>query len=457
MSVSHQISRRSILLCLVICASLTTRPSVAQTPVVSASADLRRLPPIDDEIASGETLEQLWGVALHNDRLLQAQQHQLDAANHQWNTARAARFPLVHITTNYGVRSDEPSFVTTGPLGTSTSPYAQDENLSLVSYADLPIYTSGLISNNVARASSHVSERELRKQQGILDTKMSVAEAYVQVLRAEKDLMVARSTIESLAAHVRDIEALHKHGRESLHDLLAARVAHIDAQQLGIQASNNLESHCAGLNRRLGRPLDTSVRLVSLDPPAGDDNLRELTSRALEDRFELTQLDLQVEQLQRQASALQAGSRPQVSLRGEYGYQENRFQTPQSLAALGITVAWTPYSGGRVRSEVASLESQALAVIQRREDLQSRIALEVKQNWLKLRQTRQRLVVTESALEHAEENLRINRVRYSLGSGTNSDVLHAEALRERSRRNHLHAKFDSLVAKLRLSRATNSL
>ena len=68
-----------------------------------------------------------------------------------------------------------------------------------------------------------------------------------------------------------------------------------------------------------------------------------------------------------------------------------------------------------------------------------------------------RIGVAESAVARADENLRVVRNRYQAGASTNVEVLDAEALREQSLSNHNDARFEVVLAKLRLARAIGSL
>jgi len=81
----------------------------------------------------------------------------------------------------------------------------------------------------------------------------------------------------------------------------------------------------------------------------------------------------------------------------------------------------------------------------------------VRQAWLGVDETQQRLLVTAGAVEQAEENLRIARERYGAGLGTQTQLLEAETLRVRALTNRDTAALDVGLARLRLARAVGSL
>jgi outer membrane protein TolC len=118
---------------------------------------------------------------------------------------------------------------------------------------------------------------------------------------------------------------------------------------------------------------------------------------------------------------------------------------------------WNVFDGGVVNHRAGAVERQAAALSEQREDLVSVVALQVRQAWLDVVETRKRLVVTQSAIAQAEENLRVVRDRYANGLSTHTEVLDAETLRATSEANHAAALYDAALAGLRLRRAVGEL
>ena len=109
------------------------------------------------------------------------------------------------------------------------------------------------------------------------------------------------------------------------------------------------------------------------------------------------------------------------------------------------------------RHKARALENEARASADARQDAESAIRLQVRQSWLDIQETRQRMTVAGQALEQAQENLRVARDRYTSGMGTNTEVLDAEALRHKSETNHIDAIYDNALAQLQLRRAVGIL
>ena len=77
-----------------------------------------------------------------------------------------------------------------------------------------------------------------------------------------------------------------------------------------------------------------------------------------------------------------------------------------------------------------------------REQLLDIVRLEVQDAWLTLGTARSRVAATEKAVEQAQENLRLERLRYSEGVGTSTEVLDAVSLLTTAEQNRLDARYD---------------
>lgn len=407
--------------------------------------------------AVAETLQQALDAALAVDRGLKAARENTAAAASLLDAAKSARLPGVSLEAGYTALSHAPA-AQAELFGTSVRlPLAQKESRAYRAATTLPLYTSGRIRSGIDSATALLDAAQLGEAGNAQDLRLRVAEAYVTVLRAMRGFAVAESHVASLAAHARDVGNLHEQGLVARNDLLSAGVSLADARQKAIQEGNGLDLAHAAYNRLLGRPLDQAVSLVELLPETADDPLPALTERALAQRTELAALAQQIRALRHQASGVRAETAPQVALNAGYGFQENRRQVHEEQWSATLGLRWSLFDGGVTRYRAGAVERQAAALAEQQDELASLIALQVRQAWLDVQETRQRTGVTQSAIAQAQENLRVVRDRYANGLSTHTEVLDAETLRVNSETNHARAIYDAVLAGLRLKRATGAL
>jgi len=411
--------------------------------------------------ASAETLQDAWARAAQQDHGLAAVRSQAEAADLDAAAARAQRWPTLAVGGSYTWFDDAPAFdfSFTGLPITPPELFGGDDFAMGSATLSVPLFTGGRISSSIAAAEARGRGAGAQLQGAEQDLKLAVAESYVDVLRARKALAVAESNVRTLEALAGDVGAMYERELVPKNELLAVQVALADARQNRLRAANGAEIAQAAYNRRLGEPLDRTVDLEEQipEPEALPPELAALVQRAAERRTELAALTEQASAYGQLAKVERSRVLPQVSVSGGYNYLENQFLDDEEFAMAGVGVQWALFDGGQSRKRAAAMERNRRAAEQQRADVESLIALQVRQAWLGVEEARERVQVSADAVEQAEENLRIARERYGAGLGTQTQLLEAETLRVQALSNRDNAVLDASLARLRLARAVGSL
>jgi outer membrane protein TolC len=265
--------------------------------------------------------------------------------------------------------------------------------------------------------------------------------------------------VQTLEALTRDTTSMFERELVPKNELLAVQVALADARQNELRAANAAEVAAAAYNRRLGAPLDRPVELSETLAVPVDlaQDLPALVEQAQSRRAELDAFDAQAEAYGQLARTERSRVLPQIALSGGYQYLENQFLDDETVGMAGIGVQWALFDGGQSRKRAAALDRNRRATEQQRAEASSHIELQVRQAYLGIQESRQRVAVTAQAAEQADENLRIARERYTAGLGTQTQLLQAETLRVQALRNRDDATLDAGLAQLRLARAVGAL
>ncbi|MDH4312606.1 MAG: TolC family protein [Gammaproteobacteria bacterium] len=412
-------------------------------------------------VVRAETLTDAWALALQQDHSLAAARNQAEAAGFEAQAARAQRWPTLAVGGSYTQLDDSPAFdfSFTGLPLTPPELFKDDNFLMGSATVTVPLFTSGRISSSIAAAEARERGVGAQVSAATSDVKLAVADAYVGVLRARKAHGVARSNVQTLEALTRDTTSMFERELVPKNELLAVQVALADARQNELRAANAAEVAAAAYNRRLGAPLDRPVELSeTLAVPAElSQDLPALVAQAQSRRTELAAFDAQAEAYGELARTERSRVLPQVALSGGYQYLENQFLDDETVGMAGIGVQWAMFDGGQSRKRAAALDRNRRATEQQRADASSQIELQVRQAYLGIQESRQRVIVTAQAAEQADENLRIAHERYTAGLGTQTQLLEAETLRVQALRNRDDATLDAGLAQLRLARAVGAL
>jgi len=412
--------------------------------------------------AAAESLEEAWKLALSRDRTLAAAGFDVEGARVAEEAARSSRWPSLDAVGGYTHLNASPALevATPGSVLRSGPIFRDDQFVSGSVQLKLPLYTGGQISAGIAAAHQALVGISEEQQSASASLKLDVAEAYVGVLRAQRALEAAQSSVASLTAHADDVGHMVDRELVPRADALAARVALANAEQARVHAANALEIAQAAYNRRLGEPLERAPELeqrIAADAFLGAASLDQLLPRALASRSELKALAARVEALASQAHVEAGKALPQLALTGAFTHFDNQILDRQDFSTVGVGFTWNLFDGGQAQHRAAALRSAGRAAQSRLEDARSRIELEVRQAWLDVHEAQARLRASGEAVSQAEENLRSSRELYGAGLATNTQVLEAVALRVSAINNHDNAALDESLALLRLSYAVGAL
>jgi len=443
--------------------------------------------------ARAENLAQAWAIALGVNQRLQSQQLQSVAAGLDVDAARAARLPTVRSfaldagltspakinpTASSGTAARVPGSAVAIPQIAILGPGQSNLPVSLTT-ATVPLYTGGRIRRNIDSANHQLNSRRAQELRAALDLKLTVAEAYIGVLRAQKNLAVTRSNLEQLSSFLRDVKNRAIEGLAIRSDELAAEVSLSNARQNTIRAQTTLSSAWSTYNRYLCRPLNQVVALEELTtlPPAvdwralaeqamrvraeqagmDDRQVDDLIQRAIQARPELTDLTEQARSLDAQADVTRAVVRPQVGFAGAFAYIGANSFVPQGFGAAALYVDWTILDGKGSRRRAESLRAQERAALLQRNDQAADVALEVRTRWLDLQQARALVIESRVTVAQSEENIKVVTDRYRLGLSTYTEVLDAESRRLQALTNFSNAVYDESLALFRLRRSVGDL
>jgi len=278
-----------------------------------------------------------------------------------------------------------------------------------------------------------------------------VCQGYFRVLRAEKLVSVAEQEVAQLKDHLRIARDFYDFGVTTYNDVLQAEVALADAEQRLITAKNDVITFKSNLNKIMGQPIDQPLNLAEekdLAIPAWA--LEEASELALKQRADLQAAQQRLEQGKSQLTQARAGYFPRLYAQAGHTFQKNAvwLHEHQYFAIFGLQ--WSLFSGLDTRAQVSQARERLEQLQVRRQDLADQVRLEVQNAYLALKETAERLRVTEKAVAQGEENLRLNEERYREKVGTATDVIDAQTLLTRTRVNYFNARYDHQMAKAQM-------
>jgi outer membrane protein TolC len=286
--------------------------------------------------------------------------------------------------------------------------------------------------------------------------------AYYTWLRARGALVVAQQSLAVAQAHQKDAENLFAVGNASKADVLRAQTA-VAAAELGVERGKNgvlitekqIRIAIHGKEDEVLQPGDS---LDGALPPV-QGNLKQLVATAHHQRPEMKSIEKNAESARKLASVARAGKWPSLSGFGDVTYANpnpRRFPQQQEWFptwAVGAQVTWSPNSflaagpnGNDAEARANALEAQKLVI-------RDGIELEVTQSYQSVLEADVAVGTTQRQLEAALEGYRVARELFNAGRGTSTTLIDAETALAQARFDHLNARVDARLARIRLDHA----
>jgi outer membrane protein TolC len=324
------------------------------------------------------------------------------------------------------------------------------------------LYTSGARRSSIRAAEEQVRNDQLDVERLAEQLRLDVSNDYYNLQGADELVRINRAAITNAEASLRDAQALEQAGVGTRFDVLRSQVQLANATQDLTNSLSQQQIASRQLATRLS--LAQAVNVTAADPVeiAGlwNPTLEESIILAFQNRAELAQVLAQrnISQQQRRIALAELG--PQVSLTAEYDVGKNDiFDNGQDFSddySLGANVALNLFDGGAARARAAQREADIAIAETQFADQRNQVRFEVEQAYSQLQSNLENIQTASVALEQAREALRLARLRFQAGVGTQTDVINAENDLTNAEGNRVTAILDYNRALASLRRAISS-
>lgn len=380
-------------------------------------------------------------LATENNRSIKINKQEELISEDDTLIAKSPMFPRVNASLSQTFLSDQPGAM----FGTQTVPTAEKNFLSYSLSVQQTLFDFRKTAARYEASTTVVNTRRLDTARIRNLVALDFVTGYFDLLDAEKMILVAQKEVEQLESHSRNAETLHEEGVITKNELLQAQVKISDAKQRLLTAGNLRALTASRLNNIISRPLKTDIQATDMDGPSSDITLLDLegawqTAERL--RPEIGIVDETVNTLELEKTARRSEYFPEIFAKGGYDYTENEYQLHEGNWSLVLGMHVNLFNGSGTSAELLKIGHKREKLLEQKNKLIDEIRLEVERYVLDAKTARNKIAVTENAVEQAEENLRINRIRYEEGVGTATDVLDAVTLLTTAETNYYRAVYD---------------
>lgn len=419
--------------------------------------------PEDVEINVNEpiTLEQALNLALRNNKDLEQSRLNLVRAQRELQEAQSAWYPDLNLGANMqrtdsaaGERSRERFGDGSGADSEITS---FDTDVTL----NFDVYTGGRRGADIKRAKNNVELNKLAVEQITEQTLFETATNYYNLQNANANVDIQLASVEDAQQTLKDAQLLEQAGLGTRFDVLRAEVELANAEQNLTTSRANQSTARRQLAETLsiGQQVDLQTADEIQEAGVWNQSLEETIILGYQNRVELDQFLAQREINEQQRRIALSAIRPQLSLFANYELLDV-YDDDADLAdgyAFGARLQWSIFDGGTALANARQAETDILIDQTEFANQRNQIRVEVEQAYFELQANKENIATSEKAVEQAEESLRLARLRFQAGVGTQTEVIDSQTELTTARGNRLSAIIQYNQSLNQLYRAINGL
>jgi len=307
----------------------------------------------------------------------------------------------------------------------------------------------------LSRANAEAVESNINAREQ--DVALQIIGSYFGILEAQRLVQAAEEEVAQVGEHKKIADTLFQQGMVTRNDVLQAEVRLASARQKLLATRNGRENLWLQLNYLMGSDAGFRAELDEQADLALPEGTPVAPQQSVENRPELRSLRKNLAASEFELKESGSAFYPEIFSKLALDYVQNDKVSEQTIMSATVGLKVNLFDGfATTAARQRAVESRARAEeTLRQAKAQARLELTSAGN--DARVARQRIAVTETAIQQSEENLRINRDRYQARVGTATDVLDAQTLLTQAKTEYFQALYDFQVASARVRRAMGEL
>lgn len=321
--------------------------------------------------------------------------------------------------------------------------------------ASLPIFTGGELQGQIGQAKANYRSMLSAEEQAYNEMKETATTGYFNMLNATNMKALRQESVDRLQAHLDNVIAQYNVGIVARADVLRSEVELANAQQNYITASNEYDVAEATLNNIIGTPLGTTLLLKdSLQYEPYENDMAYCLAYSEQHRPELKQAEYAIDSAEAALVVARSGHMPKVYANASNNWGGNGSDWPgddDENWSVGVTASMNVFDSGVTWSKIHAAQENLAKAKESQRQIKDNVELEVRTDYLNLREAEKRITTTQVAVASAEEDYHIAVVRYQAGVGTNIDVMDAQEALTQAKTNYYQALYNYNTSKAALN------
>jgi outer membrane protein TolC len=384
------------------------------------------------------TLQETIDIALRNNREIQAAKLTVTKSQAGVSEAQAAQALQVGLSSTARA-GGSPLLIGEVPrTGANTTTDIQG-----TVEATYNILNSGRDASRVKAAQEQVNFDQLDLLRIEQKLRGDVLTAYYDLQEAGSSVIINKAAVTDATRSLSDAQLQEKAGVGTKFDILRAQVQLANANQDLTRSQGQQQISQKKIAQLLSVNDNTEYQAADAVKELGswDFSLEDSLIVAFKNRPELKQQLVRRSVSEQQEIIASAADSAQVNLFANYSLSKviNNTTPLQDQYSVGARLTWNFWDGGAAGARSSQEKINQEIAENQFTTIRNQIRFEIEQAYNNLSTNKKNIVTSTQALQQAEESLKLARLRFQAGVGTQTDVIQAQTELARARGNRITA------------------
>ncbi|WP_316830877.1 TolC family protein [Pedobacter aquatilis] len=411
------------------------------------------------------TINQIWEMADSNSKKLKIQGLNVQAADAHVNVSKAERLPEVSAGGTYAYVFPLPIYEN-GLFHTPSQFPVVSTYYKAGAEAYMNLYNGGKTNTEIAASKVEAELSQVLKNESKQEIHYTAAVYFYDVYRNNAYSDLLEQDIRDREKQLAEINQLYKNGTVLKSDVLRAELRLSKQKMMLTEIKNSIRIANQKLNILIGR--ESNLLLV---PEISDNETNAIALKQLGDylndahssSFKLEASEKEHELAKLKLKSVKSNTLPTLGFFGEYAYAYPQIQFyPYALSLysngmMGLKLKIPISSWYTNQHKVKEAQIRLKQQLVEDEDVKDKIYQEVEENYIRYKESLQRITVAEENIKQASESYRIVQNTYFNQLSLLTDLLDAETQVLQSKFELTTAKVNAKIQYYQLQKAVGNL
>ncbi|MFC0777689.1 TolC family protein [Flavobacterium sp. HJSW_4] len=366
------------------------------------------------------SLQEAMKLAKENNKKVLKSQLEITLAEQNIKERKELRLPDVQLNGMYSRITNITEFKGDGFLNGKEVTKAIPEIYEVNSTFKMPIYVGNKINNAIKIANQESEIAKIKSEKTENDIELQVVANYLAIYKMMELQKIFEENIKEEKNRLKEVQSLQKHGTVTKNEVIRAELQLSDRELNALTNSKNIQIALHDLKTLIQIPENEEIAIdttANLDEMNGVDPYDFYLSKAMQNeemRMASQELDISKTELK----LVKGNYLPTVDFFGNYGfyYPNYKFFPPNpylyTLGQVGIEARFDLSALYKNKTKVAKANTKIDAQKMQNEIIKDEIQDQLYKEHTQYQEILEKFVVVDKALDLAEENYRIVKLKY---------------------------------------------